>query len=141
MRRGLLIGLAAGAVLAAGVLLAGAAGRGDGGPQEAATTRTVEAGAVTVKIEPVRLDGTAAEFKLTFDTHSVALDLDVARRATLTVGGAPWGDPTWSGAGPGGHHREGTLRFTPGRDPATGPAVLTIDGLPGPVRAAWPAEE
>ena len=144
MRRVVLI---AAAVLAAVVALAlYVSGDGDGDSRAgdarpaAADSRTVEAGAVTVKIERVRLDAAGAEFKLTFDTQSVALDLDVARNATLTVGGAAWGGPTWSGAGPGGHHREGTVRFTAGRGPATGPAVLTITGLPEPVRATWTVE-
>ena len=102
----------------------------------ALATRTVEAGAVTVKIDPTRLDAGGAEFDVSFDTHSVALDLDVAGSAALTVAGAPWAGATWSGDGPGGHHREGTLRFAPG-GPAEGRAALSISGLPGPVTAAW----
>lgn len=148
MRR-LLIALSAVAAL---TLLAACGGSGDGkagtgaaatgepatsSPQPAAlATKTVEAGAVTVKIDPVRIDAGGAEFKVNFDTHSVALDLDVARSAALAVGGSQWAGAAWSGAGPGGHHREGTLRFDPG-GPATGPAVLTITGLPAPVTATW----
>lgn len=105
---------------------------------EAATlpSRTVEAGAVTVTLEPRRLDATAAIIKVSFDTHSVALDLDVARQATLVVNGTTWPAAGWSGDGPGGHHREGELRFTPA-GPATGTSTLTIGGLPEPVTASW----
>ena len=99
-------------------------------------TKTVEAGAVTVKIDPVRVDATGAEFKVSFDTHSVNLDFDVARNAALTVGGAPWSGATWSGDGPDGHHRSGTIRFGPG-GPAQGAAVLSLGGLPAPVNATW----
>lgn len=99
-------------------------------------TRTVEAGAVTVKIDPVRLDAAGAEFKVSFDTHSVNLDFDVARNATLTVAGAPWAGATWSGDGPSGHHRTGTIRFGPS-GPAEGAAVLSLGGLPAPVTATW----
>jgi hypothetical protein len=102
----------------------------------ALATKTVEAGLVTVKIDPVRIDATGAEFKVIFDTHSVDLDLDVARNATLTVADAPWTGATWSGDGPSGHHREGTVRFA-AAGPARGAAELSLGGLPGPVTASW----
>lgn len=102
----------------------------------ALATKTVEAGAVTVKIDPVRVDAAGAEFKVSFDTHSVTLDFDVARNATLTVAGAPWSGAVWSGDGPDGHHRAGTIRFGPG-GPAQGSAVLSLGGLPAPVTATW----
>lgn len=124
-----------------GLVLAGAAC--GGGTTSASPTggaalasKTVEAGAVTVKIEPLRIDGTGAEFKLTFDTHSVELDFDVARNASLTVAGTSWGGPVWSGDGPSGHHREGRVRFD-AAGPATGSAVLALAGLPAPVTATW----
>lgn len=109
---------------------------GQAAPVPALATKTVDAGAVTVKIDPVRIDTGGAEFTVSFDTHSVALDLDVARNATLTVAGTPWGGATWSGDGPGGHHRTGTLRFA-AAGAAQGSAVLSIGGLPGPVTATW----
>ena len=108
----------------------------DAPARSAMGTKTVEAGAVIVKIDPVRLDATGAEFKVSFDTHSVTLDFDVARNATLTVAGAPWPGAAWSGDGPDGHHREGTIRFGAG-GPAQGAAVLGLGGLPAPVTATW----
>ena len=102
----------------------------------ALATRTVEAGAVTVKIDPVRIDASGAEFKVAFDTHSVDLDFDVARNATLTVADTPWTGASWSGDGPSGHHRAGTVRFA-AAGPAQGAAVLNLGGLPGPVTATW----
>lgn len=105
-------------------------------PSPPLATRTVEAGAVTVTIDPVRVDAAGAEFKVSFDTHSVELDFDVARDATLTVAGAPWPGATWSGDGPDGHHRAGTIRFG-ASGPAQGAVVLSLGGLPAPVTAAW----
>ncbi|HVT75883.1 MAG TPA: hypothetical protein VHD87_02550 [Acidimicrobiales bacterium] len=99
-------------------------------------TRTLEAGAVTLKIEPRQLNAQGAVFKITFDTHSVELNQDLTRQARLTVGGTKWNAAAWSGDGPGGHHREGQLRFT-SAGPATGTATLTIDGLPAPATATW----
>lgn len=122
-----------------GALAACGGGNGEGSPSSgpvALPTRTVEAGEVTVKIEPLRVDANGAEFKLTFDTHSVPLDLDVARSASLAVADTAWDGANWSGDGPGGHHREGTVRFA-ARGPATGTVALRLVGLPGPVDATW----
>jgi hypothetical protein len=93
-----------------------------------------------VTITPTRIDATGGEFDIAFDTHSVDLDLDIAQRATFTVDERPWADPVWDGAGPGGHHREGTLTFT-ATGPAAGDAVLTIEGLDEPVTARWALPE
>lgn len=108
-------------------------------PASSLPARTVEAGAVSVKLQPLRLDAGGATFKVSFDTHSVALDLDVARQARLVVGTTTWPVAGWSGDGPGGHHREGELRFSPG-GPANGTATLSIAGLPKPVTASWTLE-
>ena len=99
-------------------------------------TRTVGAGSVTVKIQPTRLDNGGAVFKVSFDTHSVELNLDVVATARLVVGSSTWPSAGWTGQGPGGHHREGELRFA-SAGPATGTATLTIGGLPKAVRATW----
>ena len=98
--------------------------------------RTAAAGPVTVRIQPRRVDGSAAEFAVTFDTHSLDLNMDVAASAHLAVGGSEWTSPSWSGDGPGGHHRSGTLHFT-GTGPPTGTVTLHLSGLPAPVSASW----
>lgn len=102
----------------------------------ALAARTVEAGGVTVKVEPRRIDATGAEFAVSFDTHSVDLGFDVARNAHLTVDGAVWTGARWSGSAAGGHHRSGTLRFT-SAGAASGTATLHMSGLPQPVTATW----
>jgi len=98
--------------------------------------RSIGAGAVAVRIQPRQIDAEGAAFQVSLDTHSFALDLDVARQAQLVVGASTWPVAGWSGDGPGGHHREGVLRFNPA-GPATGTATLTIGGLPKPVVATW----
>lgn len=120
------------------VLLSGCAGSDDTSatPTSVLPARTVDAGAVEVKITPTRLDATGATFAITFDTHSVDLSLDPASSAALDVDGTAWPVYGWTGAGPGGHHREGELRFNP-QGPASGTARLTISGLPEPVEASW----
>ena len=138
------VGVVAAAVaIAAVVAIARYAGR-DNPPattsQPVASTalpaRSIDAGAVAVKIQPLRLDANGATFKISFDTHSGALDVDVANEARLVVGTTPWPVSGWSGDGPGGHHREGELSFS-ARSAASGTATLTIDGLPQPVTATW----
>jgi hypothetical protein len=103
-------------------------------PAEGLSARKVAAGEVNVTITPTRIDSEGAEFTVAFDTHTV--DLDVAAHAALTVDDTDWVHPTWDGARPGGHHRQGTIRFTAG-GPASGDAVLTIGGLDEPVTASW----
>lgn len=117
----------------------GGTAKTDGGVPTALPARTVSAGPVTVKLEPRQLDAAGAAFEISFDTHSEALDLDVARSSTLVVGGTAWPVIGWSGDGPGGHHREGNLRFSAG-GPATGRATLTVTGLSKPVSATWDVE-
>lgn len=89
-----------------------------------------------VTVTPVRLDAGGAEFKVAFDTHTEAPGIDVAANSALVIGGTPWTNGTWSGDGPGGHHRAGTLRFG-AAGPARGAARLTISGLDRPVEANW----
>ena len=130
------------AITAAGVVLAacgGATAATSGTPSSSSArlvTRSVQAGGVKVAVTPTALDSKGAAFKVAFDTHSVDLGMDMTRVATLTVAGVDWPGPTWSGPGPGGHHREGTLRF-PAASTPSGTAVLTITGLPAPVSLGW----
>lgn len=119
-----------------------ACGGGDDEPAAATVlpARELTAGEVTVKVTPKAVDDDGAEFAVAFDTHSVELDLDVAAQADLAVDGIAWADPAWEGDGPSGHHREGTLRFSP-RGGAAGQIVLTIGGLDTPVTARWTMPE
>ena len=98
--------------------------------------RTVEAGAVTVKLQPRQLDADGAVFEIVLDTHEVELDQDLARQSSLVVGDIPWPVTEWSGDGPGGHHREGELRFA-ADGPVAGTVTLKIDGFPEPVTVTW----
>ena len=122
-------------ILAAGVLVG--CGTGPAGKAGSSLeTRKFTAGAVEVTVEPVTLDSTGARIKVSLDTHSGDLGADLAKTSTLEVGGRPWGNPSWSGDGPGGHHRQGELRFQ-AAGAASGGVRLTIGGLPVPVTATW----
>ena len=104
------------------------------------TARETTAGPVQIKITPLRLDTTGAAFKVALDNHEIDLTMNLATGASLTVGSLPWSPASWSGDGPSGHHREGTLTFPTG-GAAAGQVVLTLAGLPSPVQLQWTLPE
>jgi hypothetical protein len=124
----------------AGVVLAGCGGGGGAQNAEVAgrtlATRTREVGSVEVRVAPRRVGDRAAVFALSLDTHSGDLGVDLQAAATLAVDGEEWPISGFEGDGPGGHHREGTLRFR-----AAGSAKrrmrLIIRGMGGPVEFTW----
>ena len=118
------------------VLLAGCGQSGSALSSTGFASRTMTVGSVEVTIEPLRLDDTGANFRVKLDTHSGDLGLDLAQAARLEVDGTDWGGASWVGDPPGGHHRQGELRFVSG-GPARGEVRLTIAGLPQPVLATW----
>jgi hypothetical protein len=72
------------------------------------------AGGVTVAVTPQNLAVGAKswDFKVVLDTHSGELNDDLVKTAALLDDKGERHVPVkWDGAGPGGHHREGTLRF------------------------------
>ena len=92
------------ALLAAGALAA-----------ELAVQRS-SAGGVTVAVTPQSFAAGAKswDFKIALDTHSADLSDDLVKSAVLLDGtGGTHAPVAWDGAGPGGHHREGVLRFKP----------------------------
>lgn len=69
---------------------------------------------VTIKVTPRSLGAADDrwEFSVVLDTHSADLSDDLAQSATLiTSDGRTLKPSSWTGAGPGGHHREGVLTF------------------------------
>lgn len=129
-----MLGLTLGALALLAACGQGSAGNASAGP--GLTARNVSAGGVEVTITPVRIDSTGAVFEVAFDTHSGDLALDIARASELQVDGTAWGEASWSGDSPGGHHRKGELRFR-ASGPAQGDVRLRIRGLPGSVEATW----
>ncbi len=85
------------------------------------------AAGVTVKVTPVVPAATGTlEFRIVFDTHSGELTDDLMQGATLTLAdGRKLKPARWTGAGPGGHHREGVLAFDNGA--ARGAIELSIE--------------
>lgn len=122
------------------VILVGSAWWLFGPPAEdtGSNTRTAQAGEVEVTMTAQTLNGSGAVFELALDTHAESLDLDLTSAAELRINGASGGTATWTGNGPGGHHREGTLRFaTP--VPSGASVELRIIRLPGEAVGTWTA--
>ena len=88
------------------------------------TLKSTEGG-VTVAATPVNLSAGAGtwKFKIVLDTHTQDLSDDLMQTAMLLDGAGRKHVPVaWVGAGPGGHHREGVLKFRP-----VAPAPATIE--------------
>src|SRR5262249_21727478 len=72
------------------------------------------AGGVTVAVTPQDVSGKSKtwSFNVVLDTHTQDLSDDLLRTAALFDDNGGKYDPVaWEGAGPGGHHRTGTLTF------------------------------
>jgi len=77
--------------------------------------RSSSAAGVSVKVKPKDVSPQAAvwTFAVVLDTHSQDLRDDLAKTAALVdARGGRHAPLAWEGAAPGGHHREGVLRFT-----------------------------
>lgn len=97
-----------GVLVAAALLVAGAVAAAELG------TRTSNAAGVMVKVTPkdVAAGSPTWAFEIVLDTHSGDLSDDLAGNSVLLdATGAKQAPLTWEGAGPGGHHRAGVLRF------------------------------
>ena len=78
------------------------------------TTQSNNEKAVGVDITPLNLPqgGPSLDFEVAFNTHSVDLAFDPAALSVLRDdAGREYPAIAWEGAGPGGHHRSGVLRF------------------------------
>lgn len=79
-------------------------------------TQTSSARGVTVKVTPQNMAGDAKtwNFAIVLDTHSAELNDDLVKSSLLLdSAGGRFTPVAWDGASPGGHHREGVLRFKP----------------------------
>lgn len=77
--------------------------------------QTVAGGSVTVIVKPKSLVANQPlEFEIAMDTHSVDLSYDMLKTVVLRDNsGKEFFPIDWDGAGPGGHHRSGTIKFAP----------------------------
>lgn len=84
--------------------------------QSALSTQTLTDGVVSYKVTPKNLNPSAAtwDFDISLDTHTGSLDQDLVSIVRLVDDkGTEYKALGWEGAPPGGHHREGVLKFSP----------------------------
>lgn len=119
--------------LVTGLLIASGANAASALPAQSST-----AAGVTVKATPRALPGGAWEFEIVFDTHTQELKDDLAKSASLVAGGKTLAPAAWQGDPPGGHHREGVLKFN-AVDPRPQEIELRIirPGEPKPRSFRW----
>lgn len=129
--------LVASALTAAVPLTAMAQARPAALPTQTSTER-----GVTIKVTPKPLgpDKQRWEFSIVLDTHSAELNDDLLQNATLATGDGRTLRPVrWTGAGPGGHHRQGVLTFDVAAPPSGWLELRIVrPGEPAPRAFRWP---
>ena len=78
--------------------------------------RSSDAAGVSVTVKPLGLTPGAKswDFEVTMNTHTQALDQDLAHVSVLVDdGGKQYTPSAWKGDPPGGHTRKGVLQFAP----------------------------
>ncbi len=76
-------------------------------------SQSVSGGGVVVTVKPITLaPGEPAAFDVAMNSHSVEIVEDMVAATVLRDdAGNQFPATAWEGAGPGGHHREGVIRF------------------------------
>ncbi len=88
-------------------------------------------GPVTVTVIPRKsTNANTLDFGIILETHSVELNEDLMKAAILTVDNKGYEPIVWDGDPPGGHHREGILKFGP-LSPMPKKIELIISGIGG----------
>lgn len=101
--------------------------------QKAFEPKTDSTGAITITVTPKELGKSVPswDFEVVMDTHSENLDQDLTKISVLTDDMGNKFDPiAWEGDSPGGHHRQGVLKFTP-IDPRPKSIELEISKIGG----------
>ncbi|MDO8769233.1 MAG: hypothetical protein Q7K57_11125 [Burkholderiaceae bacterium] len=108
-----------------GLMAAPMAALAQASPNATSMQSSTEQG-VTVKVTPKSIGSpdNRWEFTIVLDTHSADLRDDLTQSATLTTNdGRTLRPANWTGAAPGGHHREGVLVFDV---PAPRPSAIEL---------------
>lgn len=66
---------------------------------------------VTATLQKIPGEAKTWDFEVVLETHTKALNDDLAKSSVLIADGKQYLPLGWEGAPPGGHHRKGKLRF------------------------------
>lgn len=78
---------------------------------------------VTATLQKIPGEAKTWDFEVVLETHTKALNDDLAKSSALIADGKQYLPLGWEGAPPGGHHRKGVLRF---KAIATPPASVEL---------------
>ena len=93
---------------------------------------------VTATLQKIPDEAKTWDFEVALETHTKALNDDLAKSSVLIADGKQYLPLGWEGAPPGGHHRKGVLRFkaiVP--PPAAVELQIRLAGDPSPRSFKW----
>lgn len=97
--------------------------------------QTNDSGQVEIEVTPLTLDDEVWEFEVALNTHSVDLGFDLTEVGVLRCDqGQEFEAVAWDGAGPGGHHRSGVLKFAALDHPTSSVEIIMRDVAKVPER-------
>lgn len=114
MRKQFLIGLAVAAIAAyscipgAGEFITVSSAAESGYASQVSNERQIK---VTATLQNTPSHAKTWDVEVALETHTHALDDDLAKSSVLIAGGKQYLPLGWDGAPPGGHHRKGILHF------------------------------
>ena len=93
---------------------------------------------VTATLQKTPSEARTWDFEVVMETHTKALNDDLAKSSLLIADGKQYLPLSWEGAPPGGHHRKGKLRFKAiAPPPAAVELQIRLAGDPSPRSFKW----
>ena len=93
---------------------------------------------VTATLQNIPNEAKTWDFEVVLETHTKALNDDLAKSSVLIADGKQYLPLGWEGAPPGGHHRKGVLRFKAiAPPPASVELQIRLAGDPSPRSFKW----
>ena len=93
---------------------------------------------VTATLQNIPNEAKTWDFQVVLETHTKALNDDLAKSSVLIADGKQYLPLGWEGAPPGGHHRKGVLRFKAiAPPPASVELQIRLAGDPSPRSFKW----
>lgn len=93
---------------------------------------------VTATLQKIPDKAKTWDFEVILETHTKALNDDLAKSSALIADGKQYLPLGWDGAPPGGHHRKGKLSFKAlAPPPASAELQIRLTGDPSPRSFKW----
>ena len=93
---------------------------------------------ITATLQNIPNEAKTLDFEVVLETHTKALNDDLAKSSVLIADEKQYLPLGWKGAPPGGHHRKGVLRFKAiAPQPAAVELQIRLAGDPSPRSFKW----